>query len=305
MHIAILRNEKLPRFVSQDPKLAHLELTDLRDLYADDYLLMDALVMRGHHATHVIWSDPDIDWAIFDAALIRSTWDYIDRVDEFLLVLDTIEETSCKLYNPLAAVRWNTDKQYLLNLYKINLPIVPTWDADDFDLTELQEIFQELEWSEVVIKPSIGGGASKVHKMPLDKLAAELSHIRRKYPDHQFLIQPMIDSVVEEGEWSFVFINGQHSHTMLKKAAHGDYRVQGIYGGTIEIREPSKSDQQMAQEIFDKLPFDLLYARIDLVRVGDSLAIMELELIEPILNYSLVPEKIELFADALIQRLQG
>ncbi len=304
MHIAILRNETLPRFVSEDPKLAHLELTDLKVLYSDDYMLIDALARRGHEAIHVIWSKPTVDWAIFDAAIIRSTWDYIDRVDEFLHVLDRIEESPCKLYNPLAAVRWNTDKHYLIDVHKKNIPVVPSWDADDITMDELQQTFQKYQWNEVVIKPCIGGGGSKVHKMPLDNLEQGLFEIRQQYPDQQFLIQPMMYSVVEEGEWSFVFINGKLSHTMLKKAAPGDYRVQGIYGGTIEIMEPSKPDLQQAQNIFDKLPFDLLYARLDLVRVGKSLSVMELELIEPILNFQLAPEKIENFADAVIENLQ-
>ena len=41
-----------------------------------------------------------------------------------------------------------------------------------------------------------------------------------------------------------------------------------------------------------KLPFDILYARLDFVRVDGRLSIIEVELIEPILSFNLVPESI-------------
>jgi glutathione synthase/RimK-type ligase-like ATP-grasp enzyme len=112
------------------------------------------------------------------------------------------------------------------------------------------------------------------------------------------LIQPFIDSVVAEGEWSFIFFNRQLSHVLLKKPAPSDYRVQGIYGGTVEIAEPQPRDLRQAEAIMDKLPFDLLYARLDLVRVDGELSVMEIELIEPILSFNLVPEGVERLVNA-------
>ena len=107
-----------------------------------------------------------------------------------------------------------------------------------------------------------------------------------------------MDSVVTEGEWSFVFFNRRLSHVLLKRPAPNDYRVQGIYGGTVEIVEPQSHDLRQAEAMLAKLPFNLLYARLDLVRVNGDLALMEVELIEPILSFNLIPDGVERLVNA-------
>ncbi len=112
-------------------------------------------------------------------------------------------------------------------------------------------------------------------------------------PDREYLVQPFIENVIAEGEWSFSYFNGKLSHVLLKKPAPNDYRVQGIYGGTIQALEPSDDDRKQAEAVMTKLPFDILYARLDFVRLGDQLSIIEIELIEPIFSFNLVPESID------------
>jgi hypothetical protein len=93
--------------------------------------------------------------------------------------------------------------------------------------------------------------------------------------------------------------NRQLSHVLLKKPAPGDYRVQGIYGGTTQSAEPLAHDLEQAESGMAKLPFDLLYVRLDFVRVGRQLSVMEIELIEPIFSFNLVPESIERLVQAI------
>ncbi len=38
----------------------------------------------GIEGSTVVWDDPRVDWSSFDAAVVRSTWDYIERRDEFV-----------------------------------------------------------------------------------------------------------------------------------------------------------------------------------------------------------------------------
>lgn len=54
--------------------------------------------------------------------------------------------------------------------------------------------------------------------------------------------------------------------------------------------EPRASDHLQAETVIALLPFDILYAHLDFVRVDVNLAIIEVELIEPILSLNLVPE---------------
>lgn len=98
--------------------------------------------------------------------------------------------------------------------------------------------------------------------------------------------------MIREGEWSFVYFDRQLSHVLLKKPAPDDFRAQGIYGGTIQPAEPSHDDCLQAEAVLASLPFDLLYTRLDFVRLGGRLAVIEVELIEPIFSFNLVPESI-------------
>lgn len=283
--IAILRCGKLPGFVTWD-------IPNLDELFEEDNILLHGFEAQGFQASPVVWSQPDIDWNQFDIALIRSTWDYLDDQELFLDVLSQIEASSCKLFNPLAAVRWNMDKHYLLDLEQWDVPIIPTYLASNVEGETLHNTFAGKQWQTIILKPSVGLGGSYSYRVPLDELDNTLTNLRISQPDREYLIQPFIESILTEGEWSFIYFNRQLSHVLLKKPAPDDYRVQGIYGGTIQVAEPQERDRAQAEAVLAKLPFDILYARLDFVRVDGRLSIIEVELIEPILSFNLVPESI-------------
>ena len=283
--VAILRCGKLPNFVTWD-------IPNLEELFGEDKLLLQGFEARGYQAESVVWNRPDIDWNWFDIALIRSTWDYLDDRELFLDVLARIEASSCWLFNPLAAVRWNMDKHYLLDLEQWGAPIIPTCLTSNVEASELHRLCADELWHTVVIKPRVGLGGSDCHHVALDELDNTLAQLRARQPHQDYLIQPFIDTVVTEGEWSFVYFNRRLSHVLLKRPAPNDYRVQGIYGGTIQPATPDARDLALAEAVMAQIPFDLLYARLDFVRVKGHLAVMEVELIEPIFSFNLAPESI-------------
>jgi glutathione synthase/RimK-type ligase-like ATP-grasp enzyme len=289
--IAVLRWNKLPSFVTWD-------IPNKDELLAEDNLVLEGFHAHGFEAVSIVWNEPNIDWNEFDIALIRSTWDYIDEAPQFLHVLSQIESSSCKLFNPLNAVRWNIDKNYLFDLEKSGVAIVPTYLTSNHQLASLQNMFTERKWQTAILKPTLGTGGSDSYRLPYNEINSTLEKLKTQKQKLQYLIQPFIESVATEGEWSFIFFNRQLSHVLLKKPAPSDYRVQGIYGGTVEIAEPQPRDLRQAEAIMDKLPFDLLYARLDLIRVEGELSVMEIELIEPILCFNLVPEGIERLVNA-------
>jgi len=283
--VAILRCGKLPSFVNW-------EVPNLDELFEEDNLLLQGFEAQGFQAQSVVWSRPHIDWNQFDVALIRSTWDYLDEQERFLHVLSQIETSSCRLFNPLAAVRWNIDKRYLFDLEKWGVPIVPTYLASHVEIDTLHRLFVEAQVPTVILKPTIGLGGSHSYRVPLDELHHTLTALSVNQPQREYLIQPFIESIVTEGEWSFIYFNRQLSHVLLKKPAPHDYRVQGIYGGTVQPDKPLACDLLQAEAVIAKLPFDVLYARLDFVRVGSHLSVIEIELIEPIFSFNLVPESI-------------
>jgi glutathione synthase/RimK-type ligase-like ATP-grasp enzyme len=152
----------------------------------------------------------------------------------------------------------------------------------------------------VVVKPTVGTGASDVLQVESDEVAVTLERLTGSLDD--YLVQPMVESVVSEGEWSFVFVAGEFSHALLKKPAVGDYRTQAIYGGSALDANPAPGDIRQAEAILAALPYDLLYARLDLVRIDGRLAVMELELIEPILYFDHAPGRVDRLAAATIAR---
>lgn len=283
--VAILRCGKLPSFVDW-------EVPNLDELFEEDNLLLHGFETQGFQALPMVWNQPNIDWNQFDIALIRSTWDYLDEKERFLHVLSQIEASSCRLFNPLAAVRWNIDKRYLFDLEKWGVKIIPTFLASSAGTDTLYKMFVERQWKTVILKPSIGLGGSHSHRVPLHELDNTLKVLSVSQPHQEYLIQPFIEEIVSEGEWSFVFFNRQLSHVLLKKPAPNDYRVQGIYGGTVQAVEPLSQDLLQAEAVMARLPFDILYARLDFVRVGGLLSVIEVELIEPIFSFNLVPESI-------------
>jgi hypothetical protein len=295
-HIAILRCEKLPSFITW-------EIPNLDELFEEDNLLIRGFEAQGLRATPVVWSDPAIDWNQFDIALIRSTWDYLDASEHFLNVLSKIESSSCKLFNPLSVVRWNMEKHYLFELEKQGVQIIPTFMASPVELGTLHKLFVENQWETVILKPSVGLAASNTYRISLDELENTLKELRTIHPSSEYLIQPFIETITTEGEWSFIYFNRQLSHVLLKKPAPNDYRVQGIYGGTIQTAEPRSHDLLQAEAVLNRLPVDILYARLDFVRVSGQLSVMEVELIEPIFSFNLVPESIGRLVNATRAKL--
>jgi glutathione synthase/RimK-type ligase-like ATP-grasp enzyme len=223
----------------------------------------------------VSWDDEDADWRAFDAALIGSAWDYQDRIDEFLARLEAIEQQT-PLFNASALVRWNSRKTYLRELGEHGALTIPTFWPDQVDEATAAQAFAALASDDLVFKRQIGAGAEGQYRL------------RRGDPlpvmPEPMMVQPFLPSIAEEGEYSFVFIDGTLSHALLKTAAPGDYRVQSIYGGDAGPVTPSASDREAAETVLTALDEIPLYARVDMVRGGDgSLLLMELELIEPFL----------------------
>ncbi len=79
--------------------------------------LQQALEKAGVQAPIVAWDDPTVSWSRFDAALLRSPWDYAERLPEFLGWAENVSKQT-RLLNPLEVIRRNTDKHYLADLAK-------------------------------------------------------------------------------------------------------------------------------------------------------------------------------------------
>ena len=261
--------------------------------------MMEALIApfaaRGMQVEDVDWANEAEDWTRFAAVIIGTTWDYWDRPQAFLETLDRIEQAA-PLFNSAAMVRWNSDKRYLQRFETTSVPLIPTLWIDQVDQAAFAQAFETLGSDDLVFKRQVGAGADGQFRLsPSDAL-----------PDmpHPMMVQPFLSMIQKEGELSFIFIDGDFSHALLKQAKSGDYRIQSTYGGTETPVTPAETDLESAQQVLSVLDETPLYARVDMLRGEDgALRLMELELIEPYLYPLEGPELGPRLAAAVANRL--
>tara|TARA_R110000803_G_scaffold20032_7_gene51793 strand:- start:3928 stop:4806 length:879 start_codon:yes stop_codon:yes gene_type:complete len=269
------------------------------DAFEHDYM-MDALrppfAALGMSLHDLAWDDPDLDWSSFGAAIIGTTWDYWDRIDEFLATLERIG-TLTKLFNSAALVRWNSRKTYLRELEAKGANLIPTLWLDAAPPERAVSAFDELGSEDLVFKRQIGAGAADQHRLKRGDPIPDMPHA--------MMVQPFLRMIQDEGEISFIFIDGTFSHALVKRAASGDYRIQSTYGGTEKAISPSAEDLVAATAIISTFEDVPLYGRVDMLRGPDGrLLLMELELIEPYLYPLEGPELGTKMASAVARRLK-
>lgn len=287
------------------PVCAFLTLEDPTGYTIDDELAYPALRAIGWEARAVPWTQPVV-WRDFDAVVIRSTWDYVDRADDFLHVLERIERTGVPLFNGMERVRWNLRKTYLRDLEQSGVAIVPTTWRDRLEPGELADLFARVGAAEMVVKPVVGANAAGAFRLDGRGVRERAVEVEAYYADRSLMAQPFVPAVTAEGEFSLFYFNGEHSHTILKTPRPADFRVQEEHGGW--IRPAAAEDALRAagdaamRAIGGNAP---LYARADFVRAGDGSGfwMMEMELIEPALYFRMDPDSPGRFARALQARV--
>ncbi|MGY8973730.1 MAG: ATP-grasp domain-containing protein [Sphingomonadales bacterium] len=232
--------------------------------------------------------------------LLGTAWDYQDYPEPFLARLQALAAKGIAVCNPPEVVRWNADKRYLRELAERGATTVPTLWLDDAGPEDVLAAMEDFATDRVVVKRQVGAGGLGQHSFARDALPGPGWTMGRPC-----MIQPFLPSVVAEGEYTFVFIDGAFSHGVLKRAGAGDYRIQSLYGGYERDYAPEPQDLARAEAILAALPFDeLLYARIDMVRLpAGELAVMEAELIEPYLYPEQGPDLGRRLAAAIVARL--
>ena len=263
-------------------------------------------------ADYQVWSDPDVDWAAYDRVVIRSTWDYATRRQEFVAWARRVGD---RLVNPPALVELNSDKTYLADL---DVPTVPTlFVAPGAPLPDLATALGGALAGEVVVKPSVSAGAVGTGRFGpsarADALAlvAELTGSGRTA-----MVQPYLTGVDEVGETALVFLGGELSHVLHKKAvlrteglapladAAGVHAAAAMFDPDL-VTAGTANDAQFAlgRKVVAGLTErfgGLVYVRVDLVPGPDrDPVVIEVEAIEPCLYLATAPGSAQRLADAV------
>ncbi len=273
--------------------------------------LLEACHRVGFAARSIAWDDATVSWSRFDAALLRSPWDYTERLPEFLRWCERVER-STNLLNPLQIVRWNTDKHYLAELQAAGVPIVPTRfvEPDAEPLESLQAFLASETAAELVVKPTVSAGSRDTQRYARTQDFAAGNHIARLLEQgRSVMLQPYQTAVDAQGETALIYFDGQFSHSIRKAAqlspdsssSATPYASAGISAHAADPAELALADRVLAaarQVLTREQP--LAYARIDLIRDETGAPrLLEMELTEPSLFFVHAPGSADRFASVL------
>jgi hypothetical protein len=266
-----------------------------------------AFAAAGLNLDHCQWRDPTVRWDGYDLVVVRSVWDYVERLDEFTAWLQRVGAIG-RLANPAPVIGWNLDKRYLLDLEERGTPVIPTSIVADLDgaVSAARRL-----GGEVVVKPVVSAGSRLTGRFDAGHPALPSLVTSILAEGREVIIQPAVSSVAEAGEVGVVVFAGSVSHAFRKGPllAPGG----GLLHGHRELVTPETlttdqmdvaaaavgSVERLISERFG-ISLPLLYARVDLVRLDDgSHAVLEVELAEPAFFLSTDPEAAPRFARAV------
>lgn len=264
-------------------RITLLSCLELEGYVHDDHLLVAELEKQGHAVATKPWENFKDEGE--DLFIIRTTWNYTDHINEFLECLEPIKD---RLLNPLPLIKWNSNKNYLVELQENGVDVMPLHLAKDKET--LNQALEKLGGNDFIAKHLISASAKgliKFDKSNLPDLEQEMI-IQKFYPQ------------ITEGEISLIFFNGEYAYAVKKTPKPGDIRVQEEYGGIITPHTPSKEESKLAHKAVAQIPKPWLYARVDIV---PGIGLIELECIEPSLYFSKSECGAKLFTEAISSSL--
>ncbi len=285
-------------------RLALATYSGLPDLYPDDAIAQEALRQAGHTVDATIWDAPEVEWARYDAILIRSCWDYHTRLGEFLDWLSRLERVGVPVWNPPDVVRWNVRKTYLNDLAAMGVKTPRSVFMGAGNARALGSILQDEGFAEAVVKPIVSAGSYETWRTSPMAAAADQGRFASLLASASdgVIVQELVPEILSFGEVSLVYFLGEFSHAVLKRAAPGDFRVQEEFGGTPTAWIPPDDLVAAGRRALNAAPIadmSCLYARVDGAVVDEELVVMELELVEPALYFGFGNGAKDRFASAL------
>lgn len=254
--------------------------------------LFEAATEAGLRTRIAVWDDPAVNWAESRLTLLRSTWDYYQKVDAFRRWIGKVSRESL-LLNPRDTLLENLHKSYLLRLPLQGIAVIPTVLVEKGTTLDLSDLASQENWERIVMKPAISAGSFETYFFDAREVDQEIFEglVAKK----DVLIQPYMKSVEDYGERSLLFFDRQFSHC-VRKAPRFEGQEESISGPY----EPAEEELILARKALHTISGPLPYARVDIISnsAGEPL-IAELELMEPSLFFSFAPESLPRFLEVL------
>jgi len=150
------------------------------------------------------------------------------------------------------------------------------------------------------MKPAIGGCARETFVLTRDTFHEREGDFQRLIAKEAMLFQEFQHRIMEDGEMSLLMIGGKFSHSVLKKAKEGEFRVQDDFGGSVSDYSPTQAEIEFAEKVVAACIKPPIYGRVDCFYDNqDNLALGEVELIEPELWLRKCPAAAQKLADEI------
>jgi glutathione synthase/RimK-type ligase-like ATP-grasp enzyme len=267
------------------------------------HIKADYIRLFGEGTAFIDWTKAD-DLASFDLVTPLLAWGYPRDTSTWFALLDRMEAQGVPVSNPVGVLRWNSDKAYLAELDASGIAIVPTRMSEALDPAALENARADFGTQTLVVKPPISGGADGTFRL------SATDSVPEPVAGKRMMIQPFLPAIAAEGEYSLFYFGGLFSHSIIKRPAAGDFRVQDQFGGYEEAIEAPPAAKVLAAAALIATSAitgsDILaYARADVLRGEDGrFRLMELELIEPSLFLHFAADKGAAFASCLLAKLR-
>jgi glutathione synthase/RimK-type ligase-like ATP-grasp enzyme len=286
--------------VADRPALTLVTCSSLPDAAGEREPVTAALRRRGVSCRWEAWDDTSVDWSVTQLVAVRTTWDYPAHIDDFLAWARAVDAVSTLVNSP-SVLTWNTHKGYLVELAEAGVRCVPTCLRRPGE-----PIAPAVVSDRVVVKPAVGAAGIGLAVRSPDMVWEGLSG------DAEYVVQPMLSSVLTDGELSVFVIGGSAIGAVAKRAAEGEFRVHEEYGGQFSaVQVPPELGARAVEAVgvaARLLSAQLPYARVDFLRGDDGeWLVSEVELVEPGLYPHAVPEVVDAYAEVmadLVRRIQ-
>lgn len=265
----------------------------------DSDLCFEPMHALGWSIDMIPWRSTGVDWQHYDAVYICTPWDYPDDPAAFLTLLEFIDASNAVLVNDIELVRWTMPKTYLRDLESRGAAIVPSLWHETFEPVALPGFFEAHHCDRIIIKPVVSTNAHNTFLLDRAVPAKVVEELESVFAARPFVVQPFIESVQAEGEFSLFYFSNEFSHAILKTPRREDFRVQEEHGARIVPAEPEMALLESASDVLRLVKPIPVYARCDFLRGADGrFLLMELEVIEPSLYLRMDSEAAMRFARA-------
>ncbi|WP_340153224.1 hypothetical protein [uncultured Marivirga sp.] len=201
-----------------------------------------------------------------DFIVFRNTGPVAYYQDYFNEFVEAVKEKGIPTFNSFDGKADMKGKQYLLDLFSLDFPVIPTVDK----IADLNLLPPSPQY---IIKLKNGADSIGMEKVTQEELS--------KADLNSKLIQPFINF---EYEVSFYFINNEFQYAL--------YAPDKSKRWELKVYEPSNGDLEFAQSFIDWNNMERGIQRVDACKVRDGrLLLVELEDLNPFLSLDLLSEK--------------